>query len=561
LLGSSVVVATLQSLMVDRRYREEFTPFYFDLVINDEAHRSIYGDAREVVQFFQATRIGLTATPRAYLKNVNVEELEKENPKALELRLLRDTYNYFGCKPGFPTFRYDIIDAVKDPEGPFLCLPKIIDIRSDITTKALAESGWAVVINEQEENFKIQDLEKKIFTPARNRVMCEAFLKEAQPDPTGKIGKSIVFAVNQSHATALTKIFNAIQPGLAVTITSRIQDASSIAKEFRDGKREERIAVFVDMLSTGYNCRDLLNIGLMRPIFSPTEYIQIKGRGTRLFTFKIDNTEYEKKNFFMLDFCAVAEYFEEKYDYTIPLKIPRGKKEPKSPITYPPFPPTGEPIHDGPIVEPGPPSPPRIIPTWEGVDTLVSREITIVGPDGEKVDVMTFRGGYERDIREFVEKTPDLKAAVEAEDDDAVETIVNEQFYHRPTMYYSPDKLILSYGVPASTPAFVYNAVGRKPLPTRDAIVGDTVDSIAARYNLRYNEQKWLDATAQLIAEDSTSLRKFMDGDMTIFNASQFNRLGGISALSRFDARENVFEALRQSSLVRQSLLATSLAG
>jgi type I restriction enzyme R subunit len=180
LLGSSVVVATLQSLMVDRRYREEFTPFHFDLVVNDEAHRSIYGDAREVVQFFQATRIGLTATPKAYLKNVNVEELQQENPKALEARLLRDTYNYFGCKPGFPTFRYDIIDAVKDPEGPFLCLPKIIDLRSDITTQALDESGWAVFINEQEENFKIQDLEKKIFTPARNRVICEAFLKEAQ---------------------------------------------------------------------------------------------------------------------------------------------------------------------------------------------------------------------------------------------------------------------------------------------------------------------------------------------------------------------------------------------
>ena len=81
------------------------------------------------------------------------------------------------------------------------------------------------------------------------------------------------------------------------------------------------------MLSTGYNCRDLLNIGLMRPIFSPTEYIQIKGRGTRLFTFNIGNTEYEKKNFFLLDFCAVAEYFEEKYDYSLPLKLPSGKKQ------------------------------------------------------------------------------------------------------------------------------------------------------------------------------------------------------------------------------------------
>jgi type I restriction enzyme R subunit len=75
LLGSSVVVATIQSLMIDRRYREEFTPFYFDLVINDEAHRSIYGDAREVVQFFQATRVGLTATPKAYLKNINIEAI------------------------------------------------------------------------------------------------------------------------------------------------------------------------------------------------------------------------------------------------------------------------------------------------------------------------------------------------------------------------------------------------------------------------------------------------------------------------------------------------------
>src|ERR1035441_7188925 len=135
LLGSSVVVATLQSLMVDRRYREEFTPFHFDLVVNDEAHRSIYGDAREVVQFFQATRVGLTATPKAYLKNVNLEELDRENPKALEARELRDTYHYFVCQPGFPTYRYDIIDAVKDPEGPFLCLPKIF--RSEEHTSEL----------------------------------------------------------------------------------------------------------------------------------------------------------------------------------------------------------------------------------------------------------------------------------------------------------------------------------------------------------------------------------------------------------------------------------------
>jgi hypothetical protein len=170
-------------------------------------------------------------------------------------------------------------------------------------------------------------------------------------------------------------------------------------------------------------------------------------------------------------------------------------------------------------------------------------------------DVMTFRGSFERDVKEFAERDAELKTAIAEEDDDTVETIMNERFYHQPEMYYSPDKLVQSYGVPAPTPAFVYNAVGKKPLPTKDAIVSDTVDSIAARFNLRYNEQKWLDATTQLLADDPPSLHKFMAGDMTLFSVSQFNRLGGIRALAQFDERDQVFEALRQSLLVRQSLL------
>jgi hypothetical protein len=132
---------------------------------------------------------------------------------------------------------------------------------------------------------------------------------------------------------------------------------------------------------------------------------------------------------------------------------------------------------------------------------------------------------------------------------------MNELFYHKPKMYYSPDKLIRAYDVPLPTPAFVYGAVGRKPLPSKEAIVSDTVDSIASRFNLRYNEQKWLDATTQLLAEDRRALEKFIEGDMTVFMSSQFNRLGGVSALSQFDQREEVFEALRQSTLVRQAAL------
>jgi len=538
--------------MVDRRYREEFTPFYFDLVVNDEAHRSIYGDSREVVQFFQGTRVGLTATPKAYLKNIDMQKLGEDNPKALEARFLRDTYHYFGCEPGNPTFRYDIIDAVKDAEGPFLCTPKIVDIRSDITTQALEDTGWTVSMNEQEESYKVQDLERKIFTPARNQVMCEAFLENAQKTPDGKLGKSIIFAVNQKHATELTKILNGLHPESAVTITSRIKDASGIAKEYRDGKRKEPIAVSVDMLSTGYNCKDLLNVVLMRPVFSPTDYIQIKGRGTRRYTFKNGNTEYEKEFFFLLDFCGVAEYFEEEYDYTVPLELPKEGKLRKGSDGKNVS--DGKGKYEGGQAETGGSEQRPEIPIWRGVDKVVSTEIHIVGPDGEKVDVMTFRGAFERDLKDFAEKTPEFQQAVAEEDDDAVETILNEQFFHKPEWYYSPDKLVQSYRVPAPTSGFVYHALGKKLLPTIEQIVSDTIDSLAARFNLRYSEQKWLQALARLVVDEPEARQQFLEDDPTIFTRAQFTQLGGVQALRSFSDRDNVFEALRQSSIIQQSL-------
>ena len=259
------------------------------------------------------------------------------------------------------------------------------------------------------------------------------------------------------------------------------------------------------MLSTGYNCRDLLNIGLMRPIFSPTEYIQIKGRGTRLYTFKIGNTEYEKKNFFLLDFCAVAEYFEEKYDYSLPLNLPREKTEAEAqvagrrPARRECLMATRHQVHQRRHAI-------RRFPIWEGMDTLVSREVIEVGPDGEKVDVMTFRGSFERDVKEFAERDSEMKTAVADEDDDAVETIMNERFYHNPEMYYSTDKLIRSYGVPAPTPAFVYNAVGKKPLPTKEDYCRRYSRFHRGAVQSSLQEQKWLDATAQLIADDPQAL-------------------------------------------------------
>ena len=105
-----------------------------------------------------------------------------------------------------------------------------------------------------------------------------------------------------------------------------------------------------------------------------------------------------------------------------------------------------------------------------------------------------------------------------------------------------------------------YKATREKELPTKDNIVKDTVDSISARLNLRYNEQKWVNATAELLAEDPEALNKFMEEDYSIFEHSQFSTLGGLTALAKFDKREEAFEALRQSSYVRQTLSAAKYA-
>lgn len=188
------------------------------------------------------------------------------------------------------------------------------------------------------------------------------------------------------------------------------------------------------------------------------------------------------------------------------------------------------------------------------MDKVASTEVYVVGPDGEKVDVMTFRGAFERDLQVFAEGSAEFRQAVESEDDDAVETILNQRFFHRPEWYYSPDKLVKSYRVPAPTPSFVYHAMGKRPLPSKERVVDDTIDSLAARFNLRYSEQKWLQALTRLVIDDAQARQQFIEDDPAVFSRAQFTQLGGVQALRKFTEREAVFEALRQSVIVRQSL-------
>ena len=315
---AEIVVSTVQSLQSNNKYRRLFSPTDFDLLISDEAHRSIGGNSRAVFEYFIGYKLGLTATPKDYLKKIDPAKISARDPREWERRQLLDTYKTFGCESSAPTFRYSLIDGVS--EG-YLLNPVVVDARTEITTELLAEEGYSVMQENEdgefvEQTFFGKDFEKKFFSGKTNRVFCETFLKSALRDPlSGEIGKSIMFCVRKDHATRITQALNILADAMfprkynsdfAVQVTSppEIQDAQQMAASFANNNlnghtrfldgyisSKTRVCVTVGMMTTGYDCEDLLNIVLLRPIFSPTDFIQIKGRGTRKYPFRYTEKE------------------------------------------------------------------------------------------------------------------------------------------------------------------------------------------------------------------------------------------------------------------------------
>jgi type I restriction enzyme, R subunit len=307
---AEIVVTTVQSLLFNNKYQKLFSPTDFDLVISDEAHRSIGGNARAVFDYFIGYKLGLTAPPRDYLRRFDSSKPGTRDPREAERRLLLDTYRTFGCENSQPTYRYSLLDGVKDG---YLINPTVVDARTEITTDLLSEQGFVVSFSDdtgedQQEAFKQREFEKRFFAEATNQLLCKTFLENALRDPvSGEIGKSIIFAVSQNHAAKLAQILNRMadrmfpgkyQSDFAVQVTSQIPDAQQFTINFSNNNllgsgnfiaayktSKARVCVTVGMMTTGYDCTDILNLGLFRPIFSPTDFIQIKGRGTRRHNF------------------------------------------------------------------------------------------------------------------------------------------------------------------------------------------------------------------------------------------------------------------------------------
>ena len=449
---AEIVVTTVQSLLFNNKYQKLFSPTDFDLVISDEAHRSIGGNARAVFDYFIGYKLGLTATPRDYLRRFDSANPGTRDPREAERRLLLDTYRTFGCENSQPTFRYSLLDGVK--EG-FLVNPTVVDARTEITTTLLSKEGFIVSFTDdngedQQQAFKQREFEKRFFADTTNQLLCKTFLENAMRDPvSGEIGKSIIFAVSQNHAAKLAQILNQMadrmfpakyQSDFAVQVTSQIPDAQQLTINFANNKllgsgnfipayktSKARICVTVGMMTTGYDCTDILNIALFRPIFSPTDFIQIKGRGTRKHDFcelLFDDTIKErvqkpiKTAFKLFDFFANCEYFEEEFNYDEVLKLP---------------PPKGKGRDDG-----GGSGTVLVGGIYEhlGSDILASMRVEEITTEGMKIDRMFFE-----QFEDVIRADETVASAVEAGQWDRVIDYVNREVFDKPDEYYTLDKL------------------------------------------------------------------------------------------------------------------------
>ncbi len=454
---AEIVVTTVQSLLFNNKYKRLFAPTDFDLVISDEAHRSIGGNARAVFEYFVGYKLGLTATPRDYLKSFDSSKPTTRDPREQERRLLLDTYRTFGCDSGQPTFRYSLLEGVKDG---FLINPVVVDARTDITTKLLSEQGYAVMVpssenGEQEQSFVSKDFEKKFFSKATNALFCQTFLKSGLRDPvTGEFGKGLVFAVSQNHATQLTEIMNELadllwpgkyQSDFAVQVTSSVPDAQQYTINFTNNKllgsanfnllyktSKARVCVTVGMMTTGYDCPDILNLALIRPVYSPSEFVQIKGRGTRKYNFLellFDNdlkrliNQPEKVVFKLFDFFANCEYFEEQFDYDEVIKLPARSSEWLAKGAVTPSTTGGQYV-------------------YTGTDAMQLVSEQLIGYEGMKIDRMFFEKFEEQAKADFK-----LQQQMKNEQwDQAIDYVISHLF-DRPNEYFNLDKLRRSTGV------------------------------------------------------------------------------------------------------------------
>lgn len=301
-----IYVSTYPSMLNIIREENSFlSPHFFDFIVVDESHRSIYNTYKEILDYFNTTTLGLTATPTDVIDH--------------------NTFQLFDCEDGVPTFAYSYEEAVNHIP-PYLCDFQVMKIKTKfqeegINKRTISLEDQQKLILEGKEideiNFEGTELEKSVINRGTNALIVREFMEECIKDSNGVLpGKTIFFCISKAHARRMEQIFDALYPEykgeLAKVIISedpRVHGKGGLLDQFVNNDMP-RVGISVDMLDTGIDVREITNLVFAKPVYSYTKFWQMIGRGTRLLEpQKPKPWCLEKDTFLILDCWDNFEYF------------------------------------------------------------------------------------------------------------------------------------------------------------------------------------------------------------------------------------------------------------
>jgi type I restriction enzyme, R subunit len=301
-----IYVSTYPTMLnVIRNEEKSLSPHFFDLIVVDESHRSIYNTYQEILDYFNTITLGLTATPTDVIDH--------------------NTFQLFECEDGVPTFAYSYDEAVNHIP-PFLSNFQVMKIKTKFQDEGINKR--TITLEDQQKlmlegkeieeiNYEGTEIEKKVINRGTNALIVREFMEESIKDANGVLpGKTIFFCISKAHARRVEEIFDSLYPEykgeLAKVLVSedpRVYGKGGLLDQFVHNDMP-RIAISVDMLDTGIDVRELVNLVFAKPVYSYTKFWQMIGRGTRLLEpEKIKPWCTQKDNFLILDCWDNFEYF------------------------------------------------------------------------------------------------------------------------------------------------------------------------------------------------------------------------------------------------------------
>ena len=282
------------------------SPHFFDMIVADESHRSIYNVYKNIFDYFDTIQLGLSATPKDAIEH--------------------NTFGLFECEDGIPTYAYSYEEAINN-KPPYLSDFEVLKVRTKFQKEGIRKNNITLAEQQklladgkepEEINYEGSEIEKKVTNRGTNALIVQEFMEECIKDESGTLpGKTIFFAMTMKHARRLQEVFDDLYPEhkgniakVIVSDDSRVYGKGGLLDQFINNDFP-RVAISVDMLDTGIDVRELVNLVFAKPVFSYTKFWQMIGRGTRLLEAnKIKPWCREKEKFLIIDCWENFEYFQ-----------------------------------------------------------------------------------------------------------------------------------------------------------------------------------------------------------------------------------------------------------